>query len=164
MKCIFSLLLGLSLSIFVNAQDFKLIQPNTSLLWDIASNPKSLNDIVFIYFDIYYHNGQPMDSVKYYDVIEEYNQICSFQKGFSQEITYQYNTCAEHGILATVEIPLTPKSELTNWVEALFSENFVENVWNEAKTKYEPIDQGAGCYVDIMELEDRFKITYYCGC
>ncbi len=151
----------LAITSLTSAQEFKLFKPDSATIWKNYQAPDFQNDLMYAYLETYYAKVGDMDSVQYYN--ESLNSICAFKQQFEHGIKYTYYSCHEHGGDVTLIIPRMNLIDLVQLIEFVVGDSF-EHGWNMSLTKYEPIDQGIGCYVKIIDLGSRLKIDYYCGC
>ena len=90
-----------------------------------------------------------------------------FTQQFENGITYKEENCSEEGggNLAVTFKNVNRKS-LENWIEKIFKilDETNENIWNEKRTQYSPKEEGAGCYFEIKEENNKTKVEVYCGC
>ena len=100
---------------------------------------------------------------KHTKTFEGSSETCEFTQTFNNKITYTINQCSEAGADVQIVFPNYCKKELEKFIEWTFK-NY-GNKWNSDKTKYIPIEEEAGCYIEIKKnKQNNYLIEYYCGC
>lgn len=88
---------------------------------------------------------------------------CSWEQEFKTDIWYTNSTCSESGEEVVIHTNCPDKKVLVRLVDILY--HATENSWNADSSKYEPIEQEAGCYFEVKKNENNgYDIKYYCGC
>lgn len=159
---IFILFNFIAISIFSQDFAFKNFDPQ-KLQADVKSKVEFVEPI-------YLYLTQNYDSLgaKFDLKTDEYeaDYVCSFKQKFGSDILFEINSCGEGGSGIDIAIPKTENKFITTWIEDIYKSSATEliNVWNEQMTKYYPEDEGAGCYYEIKQEENRTVITTFCGC
>jgi len=134
---------------------FILVYPDTAKL-----NPLALQSDFspfYLYLKTTYLTRK--DSVKYYDW--DTKRICAFQQTFENQIKYSVENCDEGGISEQIILPKMELSLIKAFITYLFYDK--ENIWIK-NTKYQPKNEGAGCYYEIKQTEKNTIIKIFCGC
>ena len=160
------LIFGLLISpLFSIAQKFELIKPNVEELNAELKKTNFTQDVTYLYLNRNYKAESEKMDIKKYDY-PDYN-ICAFTQKFEHGIVYSEEQCREAGGITTkLTLPKTDKKSIIQWVELIFKSSpmDIEHGWNSEKNKFEPTDNGAGCYFEIKETENNTEIEMYCGC
>ena len=165
MKSRFVIILFLILPIFGVAQNFELKKPNVTELNTELKKTNYTQDVTYLYLNRNYKAESEKLEIKKYNY-PDYS-ICAFIQKFENRIVYSEEQCREAGGITTkLTLPKTDKKSLIQWVELIFksSQMDIEHGWNSDKTKFGPIDNGAGCYFEIIETKNNTEIEMYCGC
>ncbi|WP_338793662.1 hypothetical protein [Bernardetia sp. MNP-M8] len=130
--------------------------------------------------DLYYLQSNFKNHDRYeikrqkYDGEDEYD--CAFQQKFGskKDIQYKQNSCGEGGMDWDMMIPNLSLREayffaIVLYYQEYYDENTIPHtITFDKKTKIisiEPSDQGAGCYISIIENKNKIlTISGYCGC
>lgn len=147
-----SVLLFTALSSF--GQNKKLPVPTKAFL----KESKTTENAEVVYFTKYFGKG----TRKVLKRFDESKEVCSSFYTFKNGIKLKDNSCSEAGIQAQIVFPGYDKNEIVKFVEWFFKTP--DNGWNKTKTLYEPIENDAGCYIEIKQLKDRIIVNYSCGC
>ncbi|WP_299715133.1 hypothetical protein [uncultured Tenacibaculum sp.] len=165
MKKRLAIILFLTLSIFGNAQSFKLKKPNVTKLKSELKKINYTQEATYLYLNQNYKAESEKLEVKKYKY-PDYS-ICAFKQRFENGIVYSEEQCKEAGgISSKLTLPKTEKQSLIQWIELIFESSpmEMEHRWNSDKTKFGPTDNGVGCYFKISETKNNTKIDMYCGC
>jgi len=159
------ILLFLIFPIIGFAQNFQLKKPNSTELNAELEKTNYSQDAAYMYLIRNYKSKSEKIEVKKYDY-PDYS-ICAFKQKFENGIVYSEEQCREAGgITSNLTLPKTDKESVVQWVELIFksSQVDIEHGWNSDKTKFQPTDNGVGCYYEIKEKENSTEIDMYCGC
>ncbi len=92
----------------------------------------------------------------------ESKKICASVYTFNNGIIYKSNNCSESGLENEIKFIGYNKNEIVKFVEWFFKTEY--KGWNKSKTIYEPIENDAGCYFEIIETKKIVVLKYNCGC
>jgi len=107
-----------------------------------------------------YLGKQSEQIVKRYDDSKE---VCAKEFKFKTGIQFKRNSCSEAGTSVVIIFPNYSKKEVLQFIDWFFKAE--GSVWNKAKTKYQPKQDGdAGCYIQIKESKGKIILNYSCGC
>ena len=140
------------------AQNFKPIVPDTTNLKQQQLKNNQQESLGYLYLINNYKKETKKQSVRYYDY--DANTMCAFEQTFENHIKYSVYQCDEEGgARESLSFPKTDLKTIKTFVETLFFDKY--NTW-KTDYKYEP--DGAGCYYEIKQLEDKTVIDIFCGC
>ena len=148
------------------AQTLYLKEVDSTAIARFVAKEGHFDDVIYAYFKLNYQQQSGKKDVQQLTYPDF--DTCAFVQEFEKDITYKIYSCKEAGgTSVTLEFPRTvDKKRLKNWVEEIYS---VINVgiphqWNKDKSQYHPVDEGVGCYYDIIETSDQILVKVYCGC
>ena len=165
MKSRFSTILFLIIPLLCIAQNFELNKPNVEELNAELKKTNYSQDVTYLYLNRNYKTESEKLEVKKNEY-PDYS-ICAFKQKFEHGIVYSEEQCREAGGITTkLTLPKTDKESIIQWVELIFKSSpmDIEHGWNPEKTKFEPTDNGVGCYFEIKENKKNTEIDMYCGC
>lgn len=154
------------ISFAVNAQGFRLKEPDTKAIREELNKGNDAEDEIYIYLLLNYELADYPYDIKY-DAEFENRPLCSFRQKFEGDIEYYTYNCGEGpGGSTVITLPLTDISLLKLWIEDIYEANRteIENVWDKTGLIYRPEDEGAGCYYTIKPQKDKIIVENYCGC
>lgn len=149
------------------SQDFKLKDFNREKMIAEREKQNYESNVIYMYLYQKYDSISSKHSIKYLNY-PDYG-ICSFKQEFEHQISFYLSSCKEAGG-SSVRLILPSNMDMQNlksWVEKIYNSAPFEGVphqWNSTGNKFEPIDQGAGCYYEIKKLENTTLVTCHCGC
>ena len=147
-------------------QSFELILPNPiELKQELRSRQDYIGDVIYLYLLQNYKPISDQVDKRNYD-FPDYS-ICAFTQKFESNIIYTTEHCKEGGgTSSTLVLPKTNRKNLENWIEHIFKSGGmgIPHDWNDDRTKFKPVDSGAGCYYEIVEEGNQTKVESYCGC
>lgn len=148
------LLFVLLLSLSSYAQSQKLPIPSQTFLAEC----KKHDDADVRYFTKYFGKGTRRVLKRF----DESKEVCSSIYTFQNGIVLKNNSCSEAGIETQIIFKGYDKNEVVKFVEWFFKTK--DNQWNKSRTKYEPIENDAGCYLELKVTKNQVILDYYCGC
>lgn len=163
MKFILIILLAIPALSF--SQAFKLIAPDARNLNEELKRLDYSGDIIYLYLIHNYDSVSGKSKVVRYDY-PDYS-ICAFDQEFSGGIHYSMEQCMEAGgVTVSLTLPKSDRKSVIKWIELIFESAplDIEHGWNKEKTKFQPLDNGVGCYFEIKETKNNTIIENYCGC
>ncbi|MEQ8474091.1 MAG: hypothetical protein RIC35_23045 [Marinoscillum sp.] len=147
------------------SQEFQLPELDHELLGKEYQKSGYAEDLIYIYLHTTFDSLEKKKEVIHYKY-PNYS-ICSFNQNFQHEINYSIEQCGEAGGASVILVlPKTERRSVVNLINDLYEidRTDIENEWNAEYTKFEPKDNGVGCYYEIIEKENATVIKNYCGC
>lgn len=142
------------------SQEIKLAKPDTAYLRIQSQINNYTKSLGLLYLEKYYNNNSQKRSVHYYEWDKK--DTCAFKQNFAIGIYYSRWQCKEAGgVSETITFPKMDIIEIRKIINYLFFDS--NNKWI-TPLKYEPKDNGAGCYYEIIESKNRIVLKSYCGC
>jgi hypothetical protein len=136
----------------------KLPNPDLVFLKENKINDNALYD----YFKKYIGTVSGKRNKKYYFNCKD-NCLCFWEETFKNNIKFKQNTCSESGLEIRIDFLDYSKDEIVKLVNLFYKTEF--NQLNKNRTSYTPIENDAGCYIDIIKVTKRtIRLTISCGC
>lgn len=161
----FILIFLIAFPILSFSQAFRLLEPNTQKLNEELRKLNYSEDVIYLYLIHNYDSISRKLNVFRYD-FPDYS-VCAFDQEFANGIHYSIEQCKEAGgVAVSLVLPKADRKSVIKWVELIFESApiDIEHGWNEDMTKFQPLDNGVGCYFEIKETANKTIIENYCGC
>lgn len=147
-------------------QIFQLVEPDVNRLKDDYDKFNFRDEPIYLYLVSHYDSSGSKTAIKKFE-FPDYS-ICSFNQNFQNHISYSIDQCREaKGVSVTLTFPKAGRQNVRKWIEQIHKvteAGDIEHGWNDDKTEFGPVDQGAGCYYMINETEISTIVKNYCGC
>ncbi len=88
--------------------------------------------------------------------------IIGYQLTFENGIVFEYTELESGGEVNCI-IPTTNDVLLRSFLSKVYYEKDLDASW-DSDTTYQPIDGGAGCYIDLKKVAGYISFSVYCGC
>ena len=116
---------------------------------------------------LYYYLVSHLDSLdsKYALKIDKDWGTTEWEQHFNYGVYYYDWSVPEKGGGGSLRSQCYDQSKFTELLSGILCFGADRNVWNEDSTKYEPKDQGAGCYFELTKEDDgALGLDWHCGC
>ena len=140
------------------AQSFTFPEPDTVKIQQQTSETSHQYSDIYFYLLNNFGKQGIKDSVRFYDQSGSY---CSYKQEFNNNISLRTHTCEEVGIDERIVFPKVATEEMQKLVMWFFTTK--DNHWS-TDLEYSPIEEGPGCYIEIIQYENSTVLKYYCGC
>lgn len=151
---------ALGLAFNLSAQDFRLVEPDMAIMDRKMKAAGHRFEKGYLYLQHYYKAEGKMDSVQTMESRKGEEVICAFYQEFFPAIRYWQKACSFYGKYVFYEFADARMDEVKKWVEAIYGTE--RNKWF-SDTRYEPISQEGGCYVQIEKLDNLIQVRVHCG-
>lgn len=156
--------MSLMLGTMLYGQSLELPEPDGLQLQEQQEADENRFEDLYYYLTDHFKVVGEKKNARYYYQSED---LCGFDQEFEQNISYSTTSCGEAvGQTTTIHFPRTPQRVLMDWIRQIHATDpeLGENTWRENLSKYEPVDQGVGCYYQIRHTKSQSIVTRYCGC